>query len=37
VAAGPAEWLEVPGIGPERAGALDETFRFSREMPAGDG
>jgi DNA excision repair protein ERCC-4 len=31
VAAGPAEWLEVPGIGRERALALDETFRFDRD------
>lgn len=37
LAAGPAEWLEVPGIGPERARALEETFHFGREMPAGAG
>jgi ERCC4-type nuclease len=29
VAAGPAEWLEVPGIGAERARALEETLRLS--------
>jgi ERCC4-type nuclease len=28
VAAGPPEWLEVPGIGPERARALEETFHL---------
>lgn len=28
VAADPAEWLEVPGIGPERARALEETFQL---------
>ncbi len=28
VAAGPAEWLTVRGIGPERARALEETFHF---------
>ena len=30
VAAGPAEWLGVPGIGPERARALEETFTFAQ-------
>jgi ERCC4-type nuclease len=30
VAADPAEWLEVPGIGPERARALEETFALRR-------
>jgi ERCC4-type nuclease len=30
VAAGPTEWLDVPGIGPERARALEETFTFAR-------
>jgi ERCC4-type nuclease len=36
VAACPAEWLEVPGIGPERARALEETFqlRSAPLMPA---
>lgn len=28
VAAGPAEWRKVPGIGPERARALEETFQL---------
>ncbi len=28
VAASPAEWLEVTGIGPERARALEETFQL---------
>jgi DNA excision repair protein ERCC-4 len=32
VAAGPTEWLEVPGIGPERAQALEETFQL-RAIP----
>jgi ERCC4-type nuclease len=27
-AAGPTAWLEVPGIGPERARSLEETFSF---------
>ena len=38
VAAGPAEWLTVPGIGPERARALEETLHFARGAPsrAGD-
>jgi ERCC4-type nuclease len=30
VAASSVEWLAVPGIGPERARALEETFRFDR-------
>jgi hypothetical protein len=30
VAADPAEWLSVPGIGPERARALEETFTLHR-------
>ena len=30
VAADPAEWLTVPGIGPERARALKETFTLRR-------
>lgn len=30
VAAGPAEWVTVPGIGPERARALDETLNLRR-------
>jgi DNA excision repair protein ERCC-4 len=30
VAADPAEWLTVPGIGPERARALEETFTVPR-------
>lgn len=30
VAAGPAEWLEVPGIGPERARALEVTFTYAQ-------
>jgi DNA excision repair protein ERCC-4 len=29
VAASPTEWLEVPGIGPERVRALEETLRFA--------
>ncbi len=33
VAAGPAEWLTVPGIGPERARALEETFNLRRKTP----
>lgn len=37
VAAGPAEWLTVPGIGPERARALEETLHLSRRTPAGAG
>jgi ERCC4-type nuclease len=38
VAAHPAEWLEVDGIGPERARALEQTFRFGRNAvrPAAD-
>ncbi len=30
VAAQPADWLTVPGIGPERARALEETFNLRR-------
>ena len=30
VAASPAEWLEVPGIGPERARSLEETLTSAR-------
>jgi ERCC4-type nuclease len=30
VAAEPADWLRVPGIGPERARALEETFNLRR-------
>lgn len=30
VAAEPADWLSVPGIGPERARALEETFNLRR-------
>lgn len=30
VAAEPADWLTVPGIGPERARALEETFNLRR-------
>jgi ERCC4-type nuclease len=30
ITAGPSEWLTVPGIGPERARALEETFTLSR-------
>ena len=30
VAADPAEWLTVPGIGPEKARALEETFTLRR-------
>ena len=30
VAADPADWLTVPGIGPERARALEETFTWHR-------
>jgi DNA excision repair protein ERCC-4 len=37
VAAGPAEWLTVPGIGPGRARALEETLHFSRKTPASAG
>jgi DNA excision repair protein ERCC-4 len=33
VAAGPDEWLAVPGIGRERARALEETFSFSLRRP----
>jgi ERCC4-type nuclease len=33
VAADPAEWLTVPGIGPERARALQETFTLHRRPP----
>jgi ERCC4-type nuclease len=36
VVAGPAEWLEVPGIGPERARALEETFQL-RSTPLTSG
>jgi ERCC4-type nuclease len=38
VAAGPAEWLTVPGIGPERARALEETLcvRWHPLATAGD-
>ena len=35
VGADPSEWLEVPGIGPERARALQDTFRSSR-LTSGD-
>jgi len=36
VAAGPTEWLGVPGIGPERARALEETFEIrARSARAG--
>ena len=31
VAADPSEWLKVPGIGPERSRALEETFNLRRE------
>ena len=31
IAAHPADWLTVPGIGPERARALEETFNLRRE------
>jgi ERCC4-type nuclease len=31
IAARPADWLMVPGIGPERARALEETFNLRRE------
>jgi ERCC4-type nuclease len=34
VAAGPAEWLQVPGIGPDRARALTESFHFDPESAA---
>lgn len=34
VAADPVEWLSVPGIGPERAHALEETFTLRRGAPA---
>jgi len=37
VAADPAEWLTVPGIGPERARALEEAFNFGRETLARSG
>lgn len=33
VAADPAEWLTVAGIGPERARALQETFTLRRSAP----
>ena len=33
VAAGPDEWLSVPGIGPERVRALQETFTLRRGTP----
>jgi len=33
VAADPAEWLTVPGIGRERARALEETFNVRRKVP----
>ena len=33
VTADPAEWLTVPGIGPERARALEETFTLRRNTP----
>jgi len=33
VTADPAEWLTVPGIGPERARALEETFTLRRRTP----
>jgi DNA excision repair protein ERCC-4 len=34
VAADPGEWLKVPGIGPERARALEQTFNLRRETPS---
>jgi hypothetical protein len=34
IAADSDEWLKVPGIGPERARALEETFTLSRNPPA---
>lgn len=34
VAADPVEWLSVPGIGPERARALRETFTLRRGPPS---
>jgi ERCC4-type nuclease len=36
VAAGPDEWLTVPGIGPDRARALAETFGWSEARPGQD-
>jgi ERCC4-type nuclease len=33
VAAGPDEWLTVPGIGPERVRALQETLNLRRDAP----
>ena len=35
VAADPDEWLTVPGIGPERARALEEALHFGRGAPSG--
>lgn len=35
VTAEPAEWLGVPGIGPERARALEETFALRPSSPVG--
>jgi ERCC4-type nuclease len=37
VAAGPDEWLAVPGIGPERVRALQETFTLRRGAPTSAG
>lgn len=37
VTADPAEWLTVPGIGPERARALQETFTLRRSTPTTSG
>jgi DNA excision repair protein ERCC-4 len=34
VAADPGEWLKVPGIGPERARALEQTFNLRHETPS---
>jgi ERCC4-type nuclease len=33
VAADPSEWSKVPGIGPERARALEQTFSLRRDTP----
>ena len=37
VAADPAEWRTVPGIGPEKARALQETFTLRRSTPTTSG
>ncbi len=37
IAADPAEWLAVPGIGPERANALHETLTLRRSLPGSTG